>query len=149
MENCDRPTDLTETTIPSPAHGCSSAEVSQNHGCQVGSIMHKFLGVKAASINSVTPLCTDCGGSMAFSSWVQEKYNTTVDQRLTEKSVIPQNEIRIKHMLYSSSIMQGSMAIWLYSLIILVFHETNVVHNFLSYDQANWLYCFIDGKRDT
>jgi hypothetical protein len=30
--------------------------------------MHKFLGVKAASTNSVTPLCTDCGGSMAFSS---------------------------------------------------------------------------------
>ncbi|KAK7822077.1 hypothetical protein CFP56_037031 [Quercus suber] len=42
--------------------------LSQNQGCHVGSIMHKFLGVNAASTNSVTPLCTDCGGSMVFSS---------------------------------------------------------------------------------
>lgn len=31
--------------------------------------MHKFLGHKAASTSSVTPLCTDCGGSVVFSSW--------------------------------------------------------------------------------
>ena len=32
--------------------------------------MHKFLGFKAASTNSVTPLCTGWGGSMTFSSYI-------------------------------------------------------------------------------
>lgn len=45
----------------------------QNHGCHVGSIMHRFLDDNAASTSSVTPLCTDWGGSVAFSSW----YNKT------------------------------------------------------------------------
>lgn len=46
---------------------------TQNQGCHVGSIMHKFLGFKAASTNSVTPLCTGCGGSITFSSCIKKQ----------------------------------------------------------------------------
>jgi len=55
-----------------PAHKAAEQTIiykTQNQGCQVGSIMHKFLRDRAASTRSVTPLCTDCRGPAVLSSW--------------------------------------------------------------------------------
>lgn len=45
--------------------------------------MHKFLGVRAASTNSATPLCTACGGSTPFSSCSHKSKNQELN--LNEK----------------------------------------------------------------
>ena len=61
-----------------PSSGRQETGCLQNHGCHVGSIMHKFLEDNAASTRSVTPLWTDWGGSVAFSSW----YNKRIDHQM-------------------------------------------------------------------